>query len=131
MGVRGVATVAVFVGIGAGFGLCFLAVSSFPNLLARPVVVDTEYQAVLLTSGEAFYGRLAGLGSPFPVLTDVYYVQQRPRSGEQPGEFVLVKRGKEWHRPDRMFINARHILFIEPVHPESSVAQTIRDARSP
>ncbi len=36
---------------------------------------------------------------------------------------------KEWHGPDRMILNATHILFIEPVSPDSQVAKLIEDAQ--
>ena len=39
------------------------------------VAMTTPYQAVLLTNGSAYFGRLEGLGTPFPVLRDVFYVQ--------------------------------------------------------
>jgi hypothetical protein len=40
---------------------------------------------------------------------------------------VLVRRGKEWHAPDRMVINARHIILIESVRTSSQVAQLIAE----
>ena len=42
----------------------------------------------------------------------------------------LVKRGKEWHSPDRMILNANMIVLIEPVSPGSRVAQLIAEARN-
>ncbi len=41
---------------------------------------------------------------------------------------VLVKRGKELHGPDRMYLNANQIIFVEPVGPASKVAQLIDQA---
>jgi len=38
---------------------------------------------------------------------------------------VLVKRGRELHDPDRMYLNPTQILFVEPVDPNSRVAQLI------
>ena len=43
---------------------------------------------------------------------------------------ILVKRGKEWHSPDRMLINANTIVLVEPVSPGSRVAQLIAEARN-
>jgi hypothetical protein len=89
----------------------------------------TPYQAVLLSNGSAYFGRLEGLGTPFPVLTDVFYVQsvKNPQTNEVSN--ILVKRGKEWHAPDRMLINANDIVLIEPVNPSSRVAQLIAAAK--
>jgi hypothetical protein len=39
------------------------------------VAMSTPYQAVLLTNGSAYFGQPEGLGTPFPVLRDVFYVQ--------------------------------------------------------
>lgn len=44
---------------------------------------------------------------------------------------MLVKRGSEWHGPDFMRTNARHVVLIEPVAPDSRVAQLIREAKAP
>jgi len=41
---------------------------------------------------------------------------------------VLVKRGKELHEPDRMYLNPNQILFVETVGPNSKVAQLIAQA---
>jgi len=42
---------------------------------------------------------------------------------------VLVKRGNELHGPDRMVLNANDIVFIEPVGPNSRVAQLIAEQK--
>jgi hypothetical protein len=41
---------------------------------------------------------------------------------------VLIRRGKEWHGPDFMVLNARHVLLIEPVTEGSRVAHLIAAA---
>jgi hypothetical protein len=41
---------------------------------------------------------------------------------------VLVKRGKELHGPDRMYLNPNSIVFVEPVGTDSKVAQLISEA---
>jgi hypothetical protein len=41
---------------------------------------------------------------------------------------ILVKRGKEWHALDKMVLNARHIIMIEPVTEGSTVAKFIAQA---
>ncbi|ODS31084.1 MAG: hypothetical protein SCARUB_03791 [Candidatus Scalindua rubra] len=42
---------------------------------------------------------------------------------------TLVKRGNEWHAPDRMILNAEHIIFIESVDPDSRVAKLIEELK--
>ena len=39
-----------------------------------------------------------------------------------------MKRGKELHGPDRMYLNANQIIFVEPVGADSKVAQLINEA---
>jgi hypothetical protein len=92
-------------------------------------VLDTPYQAVLLDTGQVYFGKLEGAGSEYPVLRDVFYVQSSVNQETKQVTNVLVRRGKEWHAPDRMIFNARHIVLIEPVGPESKVAQLIADAK--
>ena len=89
--------------------------------------LDTLYQAVLLTNGQVYYGKLEGLGSAYPVLNDVYYVQVGVDTGTKQTKSVLLKRGNEWHAPDRMVLNANHILLVEPVTPGSRVARLIAE----
>jgi hypothetical protein len=40
---------------------------------------------------------------------------------------VLVKRGKELHSPDRMYLNPSQIILVEPVGPNSKVMQLIME----
>ena len=40
----------------------------------------------------------------------------------------LIKRVKELHEPDRMYINPNQILLVEPVGGNSKVAQLIAQA---
>ncbi|MFZ0334862.1 MAG: hypothetical protein WAN10_13495 [Candidatus Acidiferrales bacterium] len=92
------------------------------------VKFPTEYQAVLLTNGSAYFGRLQGYGSAHPVLTDVYYIVNETDPQTKQNKPVLVKRGKELHEPDRMYLNPNQILFVETVGPDSKVAQLIQQA---
>ena len=72
-----------------------------------------------------FFGKLEGYGTDYPVLTSVFYVQSSTNPETKQVTNTLVKRGKEWHAPDRMVINARHIVFVEPVTAGSTVANLI------
>ena len=93
------------------------------------VTFRTAYQAVLLTNGSVYYGKLEGLGGPFPVLRDVFYVQAATDPNTKQTTSVLIRRGKEWHAPDYMVLNANHILLVEPVTAGSRVANLIAEAR--
>jgi hypothetical protein len=92
---------------------------------SAPVSFDTPYQAVLLTSGSAYYGKLEGYGTSRPVLKEIYYIVTQNNPETKQTTNVLVKRGKELHAPDRMYLNPTQILAVEPVGPNSQIAQQI------
>jgi hypothetical protein len=110
--------------------LIILAGAALWFFQGRSVAMTTPYQAVLLSNGSAYFGRLEGLGTPYPVLRDVFYVQSVQDQTTKKVSNILVKRGKEWHAPDRMILNANMIVFVEPVSPSSRVAQLIGQAKN-
>jgi hypothetical protein len=92
------------------------------------VKFTTPYQAVLLTNGAVYFGKLQGYGTDNPVLTEVYYVVSTTNADTKQVNNMLVKRGKqELHKPDRMYLNPKQILFVEPVGTDSRVAQLIKE----
>jgi hypothetical protein len=90
----------------------------------------TEYQAVFLDNGQVFFGKLEDAGAPFLTLRDVFYVQRQAEANKKDFKNILVQRGGEWHGPDFMRINLRHVVLIEPVAPGSRVAQLIKEAKA-
>jgi hypothetical protein len=75
-----------------------------------------------------YYGKLSGFGSRNPSLTDVFYIVSKTDPTTKQVTNVLVKRGKELHQPDRMYLNGSQIVFVEPVGQDSKVAQLINEA---
>jgi hypothetical protein len=92
--------------------------------------VTTEYQAVFLDNGQVFFGKLENVGSKYPLLKDVYYIQSGQDPTTKQVNSVLTKRGSELHGPDIMYINANHVLMIESVTPSSKVGQLIQEAKA-
>ena len=92
--------------------------------------LHTEYHAVLLSNGQAFYGKVDSLSTSYLVLSDVHYVQRREDPQKKESVLALVPRGKEWHSPDRMLISSQHILVVEPVGSDSQVAKSIAALKS-
>ena len=90
----------------------------------------TEYQCVLLNSGQIFFGKMEKAGSAYPVLKNVIYVRQQIDPKTKEMKSLMFKRGMEAHAPDMMYINTNSIAFIEPVSPDSKVAQMIKQAES-
>jgi hypothetical protein len=60
-----------------------------------------------------------------PILTDAFYDVSQMNPETKQVNNVLVKRGKELHEPDRMYINPNQIVFVETVGTNSTVAQHI------
>ena len=90
---------------------------------------QTEFQAVLMDNGQGYFGK-AEVGTDYVTLRDVYYVQSQVNQETKQVKNVLVKRGQELHGPDMMYVNRSHILFMEPVSPESQVAKLIKEAKA-
>ena len=90
----------------------------------------TAYQVVVLDNGQAFIGKLEQAGSAYPLLRDVFYVQRQVEGDKKEVKNILTKRGSEWHMPEYMRLNARHIVMIEPVAPESRMAKLIQEAKA-
>jgi hypothetical protein len=113
----------------AGLIVAVLAgIHIFLALSGSSVQFTTPYQAVLLTNGSVYFGHLQDNGTPHPVLTDVYYIVSQTNPDTKQVNNVLVKRGKELHEPDRMYVNPSQIIFVEPVGTNSKVAQLIAQA---
>jgi hypothetical protein len=95
---------------------------------AQTVTFSTPYQAVVLINNSVYYGKLSGWGTPNPVLTDVYYILSKTDPDTKKVSNVLIKRGKELHGPDKMYLNPSQIILVEPVGADSKVAQLIAEA---
>jgi hypothetical protein len=98
----------------------------------QPVKINTEYKAIFLNNGQAFFGQVEEIGSSFIVLKDIYYVQSQviQEGDKKDVKNTLIKRGNEWHSPDLMYINRQHVLVIEPVKPDSRVDQLIKASKT-
>jgi hypothetical protein len=115
----------------AHFGLAGLAAALFLSGCGGGSAprFDTPYQAVFMANGQVFFGKLSGFGTDHPRLDDVFYVQQQVNPETKQATGVLIRRGREWHGPSYMVLNARSILLVEPVGPDSKVAQLIAEAQ--
>lgn len=98
----------------------------------NPVAFTTPYQAVMLSNGVVYYGKLAGYGTPQPVLTDVYVIvsQTNPDTKQTNKGLFKLEKVEELYQPDRMYLNPSQILGVEPVGTNSKVAQLIAQAQT-
>jgi hypothetical protein len=90
------------------------------------VVDRNEYQAVFLTNGSTYFGRLAEQGDQWFTLTDVFYLSVTEQSGTQ-----LIKRGSEPQGPkEPMLIPKQQILFIENLRDDGDIVTAIKKFKS-
>jgi hypothetical protein len=104
---------------------CLLAACTLTATCSPTPGPTTTYSAVFLTNNQVYFGKLDGWGTAHPVLTDVYYVQTQVNQETKEIKNTLIKRGNEWHAPDRMFLNPNQVLFAEPVTDQSTVSKLI------
>ncbi len=105
----------------------------------------TKYQAVFLTNGQVYFGKVADVNSQTLVLENIYYLRSNSalQTGlpAQAGEatttsqladnFALIKLGNEIHGPlDRMSINLSQVLFTEDLKDNSTVVEAIKGYES-
>lgn len=127
---RGLGTVVQIVWILAGLLLIGAVTYHFvDHFRGSKVAFATPYQAILLANGSVYFGHLQDYGTSHPVLTDVYYIVSQTNPETKQASNVLVKRGKELHAPDRMYVNPNQLVFVEPVGENSKVAELIRQAK--
>jgi hypothetical protein len=101
---------------------------------------NQNWQAVFLTNGQVYFGKVTKEGSQKVILQDIYYLQvTQPlqTSGEgqaqapAQNELSLVKLGNELHGPqDQMRINTSQVLFIEDLKSDSRVVEAINNYKS-
>ncbi len=90
---------------------------------------SSGYQAVFLTNGQVYFGKLSDSAASYATMKDIYYLQvtQPPIQGSQQDaasqaqaqaqqQLSLVKLGNELHGPvDEMKINRDQILFFKNI----------------
>ena len=129
---RGFSVVAVIwsvAGVLVAVAAASYLISQYRVHASDEVQFSTPYQMVVFTNNAAYFGKLEGFGTTHPVLRDVYYVVSQMDPQTKQPKSILVKRGNEWHAPDRMYINPNQILMVEPVGPSSKVAQLIQELK--
>src|SRR5581483_688996 len=128
---RGMSIYGPVVLVAALVGMVTAGVTAYlsQHVFHTKVEFTTPYQAVQLNNGAAYFCKVEGLGTPFPVLKEIYVIQSRQNPENRQVTNILVKRGAEWWQPDRMIVNANDIVFVEPVNPNSRVAELIAEEK--
>jgi len=97
---------------------------------------SNKNQAVFLTNGQVYFGKLHTLNGGYMKLTDIYYLQTTAKdtsssdlqaaSGQSSTDVQLIKLGDEIHGPDdEMIISKDQVLFFENLKKDSKVSSSI------
>ena len=96
-------------------------------------VLKDKQQAVFLTNGQVYFGKIDNINSKFVDLRGIYYLnvnqQVQPNQGDQQAQssISLVKLGCELHGPsDQMLINRDQVTFWENLKDDGQVATAIK-----
>ncbi len=82
-----------------------------------------SYHAVLLTSGDLYFGKLHTF--PWPSLSDVYFLDRDQSNPQSP--YRLTKFSNAfWGPADRLELNSSQILWVAELSPASPVTRAIR-----
>jgi len=133
------AVVVILLVVGALFREKLFGGSMKPNGTVS-VAKSSGYQAVFLTNGQVYFGKMSNISEDYATLKDIYYLQvvQPPLQGQaadqaqaqqqaaaQP-QISLVKLGNELHGPvDEMHISKSQVLFYEDMKDDSQVVKAI------
>lgn len=105
---------------------------------------SSGYQAVFLTNGQVYFGKISNKNEDWMTMKDIYYLQviQPPLQGQQQADqaqaqaqaqpqISLVKLGNELHGPvDEMHITRSQVLFYEDLKEDSQVIKAIKDYKA-
>lgn len=99
---------------------------------------NSKFQAVFLSNGQVYFGKLNSLKGDYLELSNVYYLQvqqsvqpAKEDDSAEKSQVSLTKLGKELHGPtDKMNIAADQVLFWEDLKDDSTVVKAIKNFES-
>jgi len=90
---------------------------------AAEAIDRNAYQAVFLTNGSTYFGKLQPQGDVWFLLSDVFYLSVPDQSAPPQ----LIKRGSEAQGPkEPMIVPTSQILFIENLRDDSQIVALIK-----
>lgn len=100
--------------------------------------IDTnKYQAVFLTNGQVYFGKVNSVNDDYLKLVNIFYLQTKSQEDsnnpqktaeKNSSDVELIKLGNEIHGPeDEMIISRDQILFYENLKNDGGVSKTISD----
>lgn len=107
---------------------------------AEGSIQQNRFQAVFLTNGQVYFGKLSGIENNYVKLTQIYYLQVQQdvqsssdskdtsSSSSSNAQVSLTKLGSELHGPeDAMYIAKDQVLFWENLNDNSKVTEAINE----
>lgn len=90
------------------------------------------YQAVFLSDGQVYFGKITSMNTAFTEITDIYYLRtgQEVQGGTSKAstDVSLAKLGSELHGPeDKMIIATQQITFVENLKASGNVTSAIME----
>lgn len=117
------------------FAVIALVLSLWVILKPATLNIDSNrYQAVFLSNGQVYFGKITVLNDEYYRLNDIFYLQTKDTS-ENPqkttdktdsSDVELIKLGSEIHGPDdEMIISKDQVLFFENIKTDGTVTKSI------
>jgi len=103
-----------------------------PSSVAPNFVDTSKYQAVFLTDGQVYFGKVKSSNNDYLKLVEVYYPQKKAtdakdKAAEVNTDVQLIKLGGEIQGPeDEMIINKQQVLYIENLKADGMVTKSIK-----
>lgn len=102
------------------------------------MVIDAgKYQAVSISDGQIYFGKLSAVNDEYVKLSGAYYLQAQPTESEdadskqQPatqGDVKLIKLENKIYGPENEIVIAKsQIISYENLQPEGQVAKWLKD----
>jgi hypothetical protein len=132
-------TVAILLSLVSIAVLGWFANKALATVTADSAVKGKQYQAVFLTNGQVYFGKVSKVDGSYVKVTDIYYlqvqqtVQPKDTSAASAAnqQVSLAKLGGELHGPeDVMYVSRQQVLFWENLKTDGKVAKAIADYKA-
>ena len=112
------------------------------GIKSRDMAIDSsKYQAVFLSNGQVYFGKLQPQNDDYLKLTDIFYLQTQSTDAANTTDLqdmtttqtspTIIKLGSEIHGPEgQMIISKNQVLFYENLKPDGRVVKAIEQYKS-
>lgn len=130
---------AVLLALTAMAALAWFGFKAAGSVMGDSSVKSKQYQAVFLTNGQVYFGKVSKVDASYVKLSDIYYLQVQqtvqPKDAKDTTtnnqQVSLAKLGGELHGPeDVMYVSRQQVLFWENLKGDGKVAKAIADYKA-